>query len=192
MQPNQNNYDFILNPQQNSSRGPSFLQDPKQRMIVSVLFVLVVITLVIVVFSAITSIGRQDNSDLRSLAAQQSSLVALSAYGVETSSSLSTRTESITLQTLLTSDLSATQTYLAQNGITLNSDQLAGLDADVETALTNAQVENRFEQTYNQLLNDQLTNYRAALQAAINNTSGPNREQLLNTAATNIIVFDNN
>ena len=83
MQPqDQNDFNFIMNSNQGGS-GPAVLQDPKKRIIISVLFVSVVLLLVVVAFAVFTSLTKKDNSPIIDVAAYQTELVRISALGLK-------------------------------------------------------------------------------------------------------------
>lgn len=192
MPPNQQNqYDFITSPSQNMSTGPAFLQNPKQRNIVVVVFVLVVITLVIVGFSIITSIGKGGNDSIIDTAAYQTELLRISSLGYEGATDPSVKTQLSTLQAFIGSDLANTTSYLATNGAKLSEKQsLKYYDLTVEQALEEATISNKFDEEIITIINQLSDSYKESLQKSLGGTSSETGTTVIQTAAENIIIYE--
>lgn len=191
MPPQQSNqYDFILDSKQKRRSGPAFLQNPRQRNIVMVLFVSGVLLIVILGWSLISSIGKQNTADLVELAAYQSEFSRLSDDALDNAQNNETRYEAATLHALASSDLQRLRSYLSANGVTLSPQQLAAKQSSARTtSLEQATQASRFDEEYITAIDELMVAYRQDLQQALNNSSGANRDALLETLANNLLAY---
>ena len=194
MPPNdQNQYDFIMDPNRNRSSGPAFLQNPKQRNIVLVLFIIVVLFLVIVAFSVFSSLGSNDNEDLVLMSAYQTEIARVSELGLDNSTDLGTRTKIATLNSFINSDLVSNISYLDRNGREVKpQEQAAKRDSSIDTALDEAQKTNTYDDELNDQIETLVSGYASVLREASKSPEGPNKEALLTTAANNIDTYFQN
>lgn len=186
----QNQYDFIMdNPKK--SGGPSFLRNSKSKIIVSVLFVSVVLIVVIVGFNIISSLGKTNNDDLVDLMARQLEISRISEIGISGSDSQTIKTKIATLNSIMKSDYREIRSYLTQIGYEIEPLKVrAHRDGSVDKALEESKVADQYDTTLLKYIEQETTAYKSALNSAINATTTPGREKTLNTAATNIIVYD--
>lgn len=191
MQPQQNDFNFITNPVQPSSSGPAFLQDPKKRNIVAALFVggvLFLAIIVIVIFSSLTS---KNTAAIVDVAVLQNEIVRISKLGLADASDPSTRVKVSTINAFMQSDYSATTTFLASNGRVLEPEALAlTQDKAVDDSLESAALRNNFDETLIDEIDKKSQEYKLALQKAISQASSETERNLLNSAATNILTFE--
>ena len=192
MQPNnQNDFDFIMGPNKPAQRGPSFLQNGKNKIIMSILFVSIVLIVVIGFFSVITSLGKQNNDDVIDVVAWQTELARIAELGIDEAKNPDTRSQVSTLYAFLQTDIASTSSYLSNSGVKLNSQQLgARQDSTVVKDLESATQLNRYDEELLEILDDKTARYKAALQTAIQASEQQSREAVLNTAATNIITYE--
>lgn len=192
MQPNeQNPYGFILDPSQNKSNGPAFLQDPKKRLILAILFVATVLFLFIIAFAVISSLGKKDTSGITDVAAYQTELLRISTLGLEGAVDPSVLAEVSTLHTFIQSDLTQTTTYLASNGSELTELESASkLDASLEKEFETATLRNSFDDSLLDAIEKTSSEYKLALKNAIAEASSDSEKELLDTAASNILLFE--
>lgn len=192
MPPQQSNqYDFIMNPNQQRGGGPAFLQNPKNKIIVSVLFVSTILIVVIILFNVFTSLGKQSNDDMVSVVAWQTEIIRISQLGLKEARDPNTRTQLSTLNSFLQSDASATQSYLSSSGVKLKPEQLASQqDSTVTADLESATQLNKYDETLIAIIEEKTASYKASLRSALNATSTTNRKTVLDTAATNILTYE--
>ena len=189
-------YDFIMSAQKQQQKfggGSPGLQDPRKRMIISVAFVVGVLLIVFVGFSIITSVGGTDADDLKRLAAQQTEISRIADEGLKEASIPDTLNQVTTLKSIIDSDLRDTLGYLSRNGVTPTPVELASAKSSaVDEALASAATRNNYDDELIDQLNTLITAYKLQLNSALNTTtsSAPNRQNLLNGAATNILTYE--
>lgn len=188
---NQNQYDFILDPNQQKKSGPVFLQKPKQRIIIMVLFVATVLTLAIVIVSVFLSLGSQKNDDLIEVVAYQTEINRLSAEGLKEINDISLKSKVATLQSFISSDLQQSSAYLASSGTKPSSLQLSSKQsAQTTQSLLDAKVRNTYDDEFSKTITRLTTSYKESLQRALQNTTTANRQTILERAAVNILTFE--
>ncbi len=191
MQPQeQNPYSFITNP--SSQQGPKlqFSQNPKQRIIISVVFVSVII-IAIVVFSIFSSIGGQKNDDLGVLSAYQTEMLRVSNLGIKDAKDPSTKSQIATLQAFITSDNNDIATYSKKIGFKISKTQNASqLNPSTDKTLQAAAQTNNYDKTLLDSINKLSSSYKSQLQKSLNDTTAINKTALLKTAAANILTYE--
>jgi hypothetical protein len=191
MQPqDQNDFNFIMDPNQGGS-GPAVLQDPKKRIIISVLFVSVVLLLVVVAFAVFSSLTKKDNSSLVEVAAYQTEIVRISTLGLKESTDQSVRTTATTLQAFMQSDLSSTTSYIASTGAKFEKEQTAlKYDPKVDKDLESAALRNNYDEVLLEIFDTTTSAYKASLQKAISLATNDKEKAVLESAAKNIIEYE--
>jgi len=191
MPPNQNEYQFILDPSNGVNGGPAILQDPKKRNIIAVLFVSVILLLVFTAIAIIASLGGRSTSAIVDVAAYQTELVRISTLGLADAKEPSVRAQAATLQAFMQSDLSKTTSFLASSGKKLEpTDAVLRRDSSIDENLASAALRNRFEEELLSSLQSKSSAYRVSLQSALNNSSSTEETALLQTALKNVVVFE--
>ena len=183
MQPQQHNFDFILNPQQaqqtpqtNFSGGgaPSI---GKRILVVAVLAVLLII-IVVVFFSFIGSGSKADTADLTTVAADQAVLSDIGQQAGQKGTAQSVKdlgyNTSLSILTSHTQLLSLVKT----EGTTLDTKQANALNASIDSTLTNALGSGTFDSSFIQILQQQLQKYRSDIAKSYSETSLKKRQQL--------------
>lgn len=187
----ENPYSFIMDSNQNKSSGPSMLQNPRQRKIISVLFVLIVIMIAIIAVSFFASLGKQNNSSLITLNAQQTEILRISDIGLKEAKDPNTKALISTLQTFITSDQSAVKSFLSKNGTKLTPEINAQkLDKTSDSNLETASQRNNYDDTLLDILSDLQTEYKSMLANALSESSTTNRKSILDTATNNIATYE--
>lgn len=190
MQPNQNEYNFIMQSPQNTS-GPAFLQNPKQRNIIAVLFVVGILFIAVIVIAIFASLGSKNTSGIVNVAAYQTELVRISALGLKEARDPSTRAQAATLQSFTQSDLSQTTSYLGSVGKKFEKEDASlKLNTTVDKELESAALRNSFDEALLKAFDQTSAEYKLSLQKAINSASSDDEKAVLETAANNIITFE--
>ena len=192
MQPqNSNQYDFILDPSQQqrpgmSGGGPAFLQDPVKRLVAAVVFVFVVLMIVFIGISILFS-GGGGSSKLEEVAGVQSEIVRIANQGLLEARDPATRADVATILTFTKSDLSATSGYLG--GFDEKKAALY-INPELDELLQRAAERNVYDDAILEILGDLGADYKAALQDALDSSSGEEETLILETAAVNILTFE--
>jgi hypothetical protein len=191
MQPqNQNDFNFIMDSNQGGS-GPAALQDPKKRIIISVLFVSVVLLLVVIAFAVFSSLTKKDSSSLVEVAAYQTELVRISTLGLKESTDQNVRTKATTLQAFMQSDLTNTTSYLSSTGVKFEKEQSSlKYDSKVDKDLESAALRNNYDKVLLEIFDSTTEAYKASLQKALNSTTIDKEKAVLEAAAKNIIEYE--
>lgn len=193
MQPQQNDFNFITNPVQGNSSGPAFLQDPKKRNIIAVLFVVVVLFIIVIGFAIFASLGKKNTSPMVDVAAYQTELIRISEFGLAGTTDSSVRAQTSTMLAIITSDLTQSTSYLASSGKKLEIiDTAIHLDASIEKNLETASLRNTFDEELIATLEKTTAAYKLSLQKALDSASSEKEKKVLQTAATNILTFEGN
>jgi hypothetical protein len=192
MQPDQNQYNFIMDPSNGKrSGGPSFLQNPKNRILAGILFIFSVIFILIIGFSIISSIGKKSNDSLITVAAYQTEIARISSLGLESAKDSSVRSKLATISAFIETDSKATISYLSSNGTKLSKQQVAlALDKKADEKLETAAQLNKYDETLLQIIQEKSSSYKSALKQALNDASTAKEKQILETAANNILTFE--
>lgn len=193
MNQDQNPYEFIMDPsQQKKSFGPNLLKNPNQKTIVTIIFVVVVIVFIFAGISLISSLNKQDNSKLASVAAYQTEIIRVADLGLIESTDPNTRAKVATLRAFLTTDLGGVNSYVEKAGIEFTTIQFATSDkAKIDATLESASVRNKYDQELLLTLDSLNQKYKTSLQQAINeDTESTTRIAVLATAAENILLYE--
>lgn len=193
MQPQNNPYEFIMDPsKQKRPGGPAFLRSPKNRIVVGVMFIAVILTILLIGFSLISSIGKSSNNDLLSVAAYQTEIARISGLGLKSAKDSSTKAKLATFSAFITTDSQSTINYINSTGKKLKPEELTmQKDSKVDKELESATQLNKYDETVIEILEAKSAAYKASLQRAINAASTPKEKQLLSTAANNILTYEN-
>ena len=170
---NQNDpYGFITNPESTPRRRISFGNTSRQRMvIVGVGFVLLIIIFV-VLFSVFNRAGNAQKDRLIGLAQAQTEIIRVSELADKQSNDTNTRNLAVNTRMTLQTDLQATTEFLAKRGVKLSGKTLElGQDPRTDEALEEAKANSRFDETFAQLIKDEIEDYRALLKPAYENGS---------------------
>jgi hypothetical protein len=191
MQPDQNQYNFIIDPSQGNTTGPAFLQDPKKRNIVAILFVGGVLLLLLIGFAIFSSLSSRNTSATLDVAAYQSELVRISTLGLEQAKDPFVRSKVSTMQSFAQSDLNKTTGYLTSAGGKFEEKEAAlRLDPAVDENLAAAALRNSYDTELLKALETTSALYKASLQQALNGTSAEDELAILQIAAKNILTYE--
>jgi hypothetical protein len=189
----QNQYGFIMDSSPNRSSGPAFLQDPKKRIIVAVLFVISILLLIVLAFAAITSLNNKSTSAMVDVAAYQTEIARICTLGLTTATNLEVRAQTVTLQSFIASDLTQTTKHLAGVGKKLDAKDIAlRTDTTVVKNLESAKLQNTYDEELSRIITKITASYKLSLQKALSSASSEREKQVLQTAATNILTFEGN
>jgi hypothetical protein len=191
MQPDNNQYDFILDPAQKKPAGPSFLMDPKKKIIASVIFVMTVIILIIIGFSVFSSLSKKNNSALVDVYAYQTEIARVTGLGIDGAVDPALKIQTSTFNSFISTDLKNTTDFLAKSGKkTTKLEAASKLDSKLEANLKAATTRNSFDEEFKSALEKTSTSYKLALKEALDSTGSESEKKMLQTAADNILTFE--
>jgi hypothetical protein len=176
----QPNYDFIVNPNQpvhnRSVGGPS-------SMIGRILVVgggLIVLIIAFVIIKGLLSGGGNAAAMLGVVQDQQELIHLASGAAMQQTISTTNKNFAITTQLAITSEQTQLLTYLAAQHQKISmTQQSLKISSATDTELTNSLAASTYDQTFQQVLQSELTNYGSALKLAYKQTSGPKGRKLL-------------
>ncbi len=179
-------YDFILQDQQ-KRRGNSLLQGSFQRRLIGFVFIAIVLVVVIVLFSILLNSGKPSASAYLPVAIRQEELLRV----LENRDDLSDQTLKpgyTTLFLAVTSDLQASNDYLAKNGVVISpEDRTPYYYFDLESDLEAAKSANRFDAELEAYVDKALADYSQTL-LGLEPTTG--QAPLLDQAKQNVIFYN--
>lgn len=182
MQPDQqpaNNYDFILNPQQNHPKRSLGGGNLGLKLLVIIGGIFVVVVAVVLLMRALGGSNGLNKPALLSVAQDQTELIRLSSTGTQDSGSQSNKNFSITTKLTVSADQKEFLAYLAKFGYKPDSKDLAlKQSAQVDKQLTDARSASNFDVAYHGVMKQALGTYQRDLNAAYN-TAGPEGRELL-------------
>jgi hypothetical protein len=185
--PQPNDYSFITNSGTPQRRGPNLLPSntstPVRVAIVGGgLFVLLIVFLIV---KGMLS-GGGNTPALITVAQDQQEIIHIvttatgGAGGSQTSLSTTNENFAVTANASLTSAQGLLLTYLADNGHKVNAKTVGlKLSASIDQQLQTASANSNYDETFQEIMQSQLTTYQQALQAAYRQTTGPKGRKLL-------------
>lgn len=180
MQPNQNPYDFILN------SGQQYRPDNKKKRILLVAVIGAVLLVVfMVVFSLLFSGGKGSAETLLTVAQQQTELIRVAEDGTDKARGPLAQNLAITTKLSVASAQKDLLEYMKKQRLKAGPKQLAlGRSDQTDAALTAAEQNNRYDEEFTKIIEQQLAAYQASLQTAFNQTSSKAGKDLLSAAYT--------
>lgn len=179
--PQQNPYDFIVNPNQSGPKRPGLPGGgSKFGRIAVVAGGAVLLLILLVAVKGLLSTSSIPAKSFTALAAQQQELVHLGSSGMQNAQSGSVKNFALTARLSITTQQADLFTYLSNNGVKLSKKDLAKtLDTQLDAQLTSAASASNFDSTYTSIMKTELTNYQHSLQQTYNQTKGPKGRAML-------------
>jgi len=159
----QPNYDFIMNSSKPKGAGLT-MASKKQRILVVIGGAIGLLVATLIIGGLLGSSANKSNNQLLDLVAYQSELKRVIALGTTRARSADTLNKAITASYTLDSDYQRSVSMVKARGIAAPKDltaRYAGKSSD--TALDDAEKANAFDQKYEELYKEKLTNYKAKL-----------------------------
>lgn len=177
----QDPYGFIMNNQQGPSRSRLALSSTKARILVVVGGIILLI-IIVVIFSTILGSGaKAQKQRYVEIAQKQTELIRISTIADKKAKGLATRSYALTTRMGLESSQKKTSDILAKRGVKakeLAKVLPAGKNDKSDAALDEAEKNNRFDETFLQLMESELTNYQKLLEAASGSASKSEKQAL--------------
>jgi flagellar basal body-associated protein FliL len=194
MEPNnQNQYDFILNPQQPQNKpGLPQVQSGKKRLIIFILMIMVLFTVLLLGFNFINSIGKANNESLIAVRAYQVELDRVLTEAITNTGDPATVNRFTTLQATLASDQAQLSQLLTDRGVEVSEEQLAAQeDTEATDALDNESKNGSYDTAVLALISSLSNEYYDTLKTAAANTSSDKEQEILNTSINNLETVAN-
>lgn len=160
-----NPYDFITSAPQGPQRnfGPS---SKKQRILIIILGGSVVLVLAIVIISFLGKAGQAQNQKLIELAQTQTEIVRIAAIGTTKATNLQTKSLAVNTQLSVESSKQQTKQALKNRKVKVADKVLAeSKNTKTDTLLQEAASNNRFNETFSELIQTKLQSYQKQAKA---------------------------
>ena len=190
--PAPNPYDYILNPQSAPQKSPFSANSPKSKIILSVIFVLVVITVVVIAFAVFKSLTKKDYSGYEDLLKKQATIIHVTDTGLSKAKTAAVRNYLSTIRAVTKTEEDATITLLNSSGKPLKDrDVLALADTSNDKKLTAAEQTNNYDETLTTVLNGLIVEYQKAIKDQAAKATAKKEKALMATLQTNALVIAN-
>ena len=191
-QPQQNPYDF-LNAQPTQQKRPLLGgNNPKQRMLISVLFVLGVLFAVIIAIVVFRSVTAKDYSVYKDLVLKQTEIIRIADQGAVKARDANTKNYAATIKSVTQSEKNETLAFVGKVGLKINDKQLAlAKDTDNDKTLSNAESSNQYDQAFTTLLNELIVDYQKNISAAADGVSTKTEKAIVTALQYNATVIAN-
>lgn len=184
MNPDNPNFDFIMNPQKQSG-GRLAMNSPKKRIMLVLSIFGALIVILVIGGAIIGSLGGKSNDQVLDLVAYQSELKRIIALGNDKARSSETKNKALTASLTLESDYQQTVKIVNARKIKTPKNltaRYAGTQSD--QALDAADKANNFDAKYEELYKEKLTKYKAKL-AEIYPSLSPAEKNIIKKSSDN-------
>lgn len=179
----QNPYGFIVDPQQPQKRPFLSGNSTQSRMLIVGGAVLLLIIIGVAVSTIFSSINNRGTNQLKTVYAEQQEVIRIAEMGAREARSSDTRNFAITTQFAVQTSQTEIDTLLKTRKAKLKPEEINIKKNDkLETLLTSAAANNRYDETIHELLQKQITSYSQALQAAYEGNKGQQTRSTLTEA----------
>lgn len=192
MPPNQNQYDFILNPNDGKQQKKSLL--PQKWGFQQIAIVgggtLVLLILLIVVLSLLFGGGPSNKDQLLGVVAKQNELIRISDIALKDGKSTQARNLAMTTKLSLRSDQASLTAALKSQKVKIGGAQLnAAKSSKTDELLTTAAQNNRFDEAYLEFIQKELVAYQKALNEAYRTTVSSKLKETMKVQYQNASVI---
>lgn len=185
----QNPYDFITNSQAHKPAGGLNLGGGKNKLLVSVVFIAVMILILVVGVSFLLSLSKTNNQDLVTLRAQQTELLRIIDLGEKDVTDISVKNKLASLQALVASDGAKLTDLMKKRNVEPTKAELASLkDADADSALESAKQQGNYDQAILDQVASRSNKYYEALKSSLSEATTSKEKEILNTSISNLVT----
>lgn len=193
MQPQSNQYDFIMNPGKPPKKGALVNNNSiATRIAVIVGLVVVILIFFIIVLSLLSSSGGS-NTKLTTIAQQQNEIIRVATLANNSGSTQTSQTTNDFSQNCLLSITTAQQqllAYLSAHGTKLGTKQLAlTKNASTDAAITAAVASSNLDAVYTSIMKTELQAYENAVKDAYGGAKSTAEKQLLSNEYSGAVLL---
>lgn len=183
-----NPYDFITSPVQAPTGGfGSF--NKKQRILLVVIASVVIIIIFVVVSSFLGKAGQAQNQKLAELAQTQTEIVRIASIGFSKSKNLETKSLAINTQLSVESSKQDTRNALKKRGVKIKDKTLAaGKNTKTDALLQEATINNRFDQTFTEIIQTMLASYQRQAKS-VYESSNPGEQKIFKPSINGVSLL---
>lgn len=190
MPPNQNPYDFIMEPSKPGRTSSTLFQDAGKRKLVIAVFISVVLLVVVILFAVFQSLSGPKNGDAVEVVAYQTEVIRVIDLSLKETKDPTLRAELSTLKLFVTTDKKSVESYLSKAGVKISEVQLASKrDSSADKEITEAGKRNQAEATIREVMDLMTTKYDLLLNTSLRNSSSESKKKALTQASENLSLF---
>ena len=185
MQPDNNPYDFFMGggPPQKQSFASGAGSSIKKRIMIVAIGGAIFILIIIIAFSLLFGGKGSGVETLLSIAKQQTELIRIAEAGSTKARGTVAQNLAITTKLSVSTSQQELLAYMKKQGLTADPKELLPVkNAKTDEALTAAEQNNRYDETFTQIIKEELTKYQAAIKKAHTETTSQTGKQILTGA----------
>lgn len=187
MQPDQNQYNFIMDPSHRKPPTSFPFGSGKNKIIAIVGFLSIVAILIVVAFTVISSLGKADNGDLISVRQQQTELKRVIGLSQKNVSDIGLKNRVANLEATLASDVIQLQKLLTIRKVTSTKLELsAAKNTSIDQSLENAKKDGTYDVVVSEAIQDVSNSYYKALKNALAGATTNLETSILETSIKNL------
>jgi hypothetical protein len=183
MHPNQDQYNFIMNPDtgpQPKGLLPSGFNLGKKQLIILGVVGVILLGIIGTLLYSLANSGPTNKDQLVGVALEQNELIRVSEVAIKEAKGTQARNLAMTTKLSVRSDQSSLVAALRAQGVKLNANQLrGGKKAENDRKLTEATQNNRFDEVYLDLIQKALVTYQRNLNTAYKTTVSPRLKETI-------------
>ncbi len=184
--PQSNQYDFITNPQKPPRRGiKGFGKGGRSNLLIMIAVGLVAVTIILIIISLI--FGGESNKDvLLGVARKQSQVIAVAEEGADKGGSQQTKSLALAVKLAVTSQQQALLKKIQKDGKVKEKEYKSAPSSKVIQQLASAEKNGRFDEAFNNVIENELTAYQQELKQANAAISSKSTKEQLATDFNNV------
>lgn len=188
-------FDYILNaeaPKKAKLFGSGNGGNQKQRTLISVIFVLAVVSVAIIGFGVFSSLTKKDYSAYKTLLEKQTEIIRIADLGSVKSRTVSVKNYVASIKSVTVSEKNDTAAFLKAAHVKIDEKALAAKsDANNDKALTTAEHANQYDEKLAEIINTLIIDYQKDIASLGNSVSTKTERALVTTLQTNAKVLAN-
>jgi hypothetical protein len=180
----QNPYEFIMSSPQQQKSGPN-LSSTKARIAVVVIGIILLIIIGVIANKILTASSSAQTDKLIVVAQTETELIRVASLGLENAQARETLNQAATIKASVQSSQNQTKALLDKRGIkgkSLTTKLSASKNSKTDAQLEEARRNNRYDETFTAIIDQQLNNYLKTLQSAHGGASKKEKAQLEKSA----------
>jgi len=190
-QPIANKYDYLyVTPPAKRPFGIS--GDPKQKLLISVLFVGFVLIVLFVGFSVFSSLTKKDYTNYTKLVDQQTEIVRIIDSGLLKARGITAKNYTSTLRASTLSEKNEVTAFLKTNGVKIDEKKLAtSKNAANDKVLADAQSAVDYDEKFVALVNKLVVDYQKIIASSVSTATAKPEQALVSGLQTNAEIIAN-
>lgn len=178
---NQNQYDFIMQNPQRPRRQINFGNSPKQRAIIVVVGLILLIFLISFANSFLNRGSKAHSERLTDVVKAQQEIVRVSTLAAKDAKDPKTRDYALNTKYSIQTSQNDVKGLLSKRGVNakkLNKPLASSKNTKNDDTLKEGELNNRYDETYKALTNKQLSDYQKVLSAAFESSNAAEKKAL--------------